>query len=536
MRFVSSRLVAGAVTLCVVGAMAGCSNSSNSGSAKGAAGVATGNNVASGLTPDPNATFTYVGSSGSNPLQNPHSYGGGLSGWELYTDLYDRLVTLSPDGKSEQPMLASSWKWNSTNTQLTMDLRKDVMFQDGTPFNADVAVANLHAAQAKGSNGEAPLALMTSVVASGPYTLQLNFSSPDPDVIFALAFYPGFMVSMAGLAKPSSALASDPAGSGPYKLASISSALTFNLDHWDAYWNNKNHVYPAKYVELSIVNETTRFNAVQTGQANLAPISALTWNNAVSNKNLQSISYQNPSSYVLFMNNKMAPFNNPMVRQAVQMGIDRAALNASQSGLCTPVDQAIPQFLAGYDPSLKVPAYDQAQAKQLIQQAGATGAKVKILSITYPPYPTIAGIVQNNLDAIGLNASIDALPPGGTFRLLYQQGAASLLMAPTTITAPDASQILDTFVVGIGNPGTHDAALEAQIQQAEALPVGSSARASALQKVDDALTQPQDMLWVSLCAQHNLYVGDNKMIGLLTNYPNAQMSQAATEEYLQVGK
>jgi ABC-type transport system substrate-binding protein len=516
--------------------MAGCSNSSNSGTAKGAAGVATGNNNPTGLTPDPNATFTFVGSNGSNPLQNPHTYGGGLSGWELYTDLYDRLVQLSPDGKSEQPMLASSWKWNSTNTQLTMDLRKDVMFQDGTPFNADVAAANLHAAQAKGSNGQAPLALMTSAVASSPYTLQLNFSAADPDVIFALAYYPGMMVSMAGLAKPPMALATDPAGSGPFKLTNISSALTFTLDHFAGYWNNKNHVYPAKYVELSIVNETTRFNAVQTGQANETPISVLTWNNAVSNKNLQTASYQQPSSYVLFMNNKEAPFNNPMVRQAIQLGIDRGPLDASQDGLCTPVDQAIPQFMPGNDPNLKVPAYNQAQAKQLIQQAGATGAKVKMLSITYAPYPTLAGIVQNELDAIGLDVSIDALPPGGTFRTLYQQGAAPLLMAPTSISAVDASQILDAYVVGIGNPGTHDAALEAQIQQAEALPIGSSARASALQKVDDALTQPQNMLWVSLCAQHNLYVADNKLIGLVTDYPNALLSQAATEEYLQIAK
>jgi ABC-type transport system substrate-binding protein len=519
--------------------MAGCSSSSkssNAGSAKSAAGNATGNNTPTGLTPDPNATFTYVGASGSNPLQNPHSYGGGLSGWQLYTDLYDRLVQLSPDAKSIQPMLASSWKWNSANTQLTMDLRKDVTFQDGTPFNADVAVANLHAAQAKGSNGEAPLALMTGVVASGPYTLQLTFSAADPDVIFALAYYPGMMVSLAGLAKPTNALASDPAGSGPYKLTNITSALTFNLDHWAGYWNNKNHVYPAKYVELSIVNETTRFNAVETGQANMAPISVLTWNNAVSNKNLQTASYQQPSSYVLFMNNKMAPFNNPMVRQAIQLGIDRAPLSASQDGLCTPVDQAIPQFMPGYDPSLKVPAYDQAQAKQLIQQAGATGAKIKMLSITFPPYPTLAGIVQNELNAIGLNVQIDALPPGGTFRLLYQQGGYGLLMAPTSISAVDASQILDAYVVGIGNPGTHDAALEAQIGKAEALPIGSSARNSELQKVNDALTQPQDMLWVSLCAQHNLYVADRKMIGLLTDYPNAELSQAATEEYLQVGK
>src|SRR5260221_9449244 len=46
---------------------------------------------------------------------------------------YDRLVQLTPDLKLA-PMLAESWKWDTTGTALTFNLRKDVKFQDGTPF------------------------------------------------------------------------------------------------------------------------------------------------------------------------------------------------------------------------------------------------------------------------------------------------------------------------------------------------------------------------------------------------------------------
>src|SRR5439155_10035896 len=98
--------------------------------------------------PDPNATFVFAGASGTQSLTDPHTYAGGLSGWQLFTNAYDRLVQLTPDDKELVPMLAASWKWNPTNTQLTMTLRKDVVFHDGSAFTADVAVANTKAAVA----------------------------------------------------------------------------------------------------------------------------------------------------------------------------------------------------------------------------------------------------------------------------------------------------------------------------------------------------------------------------------------------------
>jgi ABC-type transport system substrate-binding protein len=467
-------------------------------------------------------------------LTNPHTYSGGLTGWEMFTQLYDRLIQLGTDNKTLEPMLAKSWKWNAGNTQLTLDLRDDVMFQDGTPFNASVAVQNLQAAKAPGSNGVVALSLMTSVVAVDPSTLQLNFSSADPDVVFALEGYPGMMVSLAGLAKPPLALASAPAGSGPYKLESVSSALTFTYDRFDGYWN-KSHVYPAKYVETNVASEQTRLNAVKTGQGDYGIISGETYAAAKADTSLQVASYQAPTAYVLFMNTKMAPFDNPVVRQAVAMAVDRPSLNAADNGLCTPVSQAFAPGMAGNASSIKAPAFDPAQAKQLIQQAGASGAKLKMLSITVAPYPTLAGVIQNDLDAIGLNVAIDVQAPGGTFRQLYQSGADPLLMAPTSITFPDVSQILDMYVTGFGNPGVKDPALAAQIQQAEGLPIGSSQRNAAMEAINATLTSPQGSLWVTLCAPKVLYVGTKKVIGLQT-IPHAILSNAAVFNYLQIAK
>jgi ABC-type transport system substrate-binding protein len=467
-------------------------------------------------------------------LTDPHTWAGGQNGWELYTQVYDRLIQLTPDSKGLAPMLATAWKWNSANTVLTLTLRKDVMFQDGTPFNADVAVQNLKAGSGKGSNGATSLALMTSVVAVDPTTVKLTFSQPDPDAIFALAYWPGTMVSLNGLAHPDQ-LALHPMGSGPYKLVDVSAALTFTFDRFDGYWN-KSHVYPAHYVEPAIANETSRLNAVKTGVADFAPISALTYQVALADKSLQVATYPNLEQYAVFMNNTVAPFDNPQVREAVNLALDRPAINASLTGLCTPVSQAFPPDMDGFVPSLTTNT-DVTKAKQLIQAAGATGAKVKLLSIaSFQPNATLAQEVQAQLNAVGLSVQIAAQPPGATFRLLYQQGGYGMLLAPPAITSADPSQILDMYVLGVGNPGTKDPALVTKIQQAEQLAIGSSQRTAAMQAINKDLSDPNNMLWASICQGRNLFVGTNKVIGLQTNFPNALLSQAATNSYIQKAK
>jgi ABC-type transport system substrate-binding protein len=233
------------------------------------------------------------------------------------------------------------------------------------------------------------------------------------------------------------------------------------------------------------------------------------------------------------MNNKVAPFDNLQVRQAVSLALDRPAFDQAYDGLCAPLGQAFAPGLVGYVDSL-TPKTDIAQAKSLIASAGANGAKVKVLSINVQPYIAFAQVLQAQLDNIGLNVQIMTLAAGGTFRLLYQQGGYGMLLAPTSIQAPDPSQVVDQYVLGIGNPGTKDPTLVAKIHQAEQLPVGSSQRAAAFQDVNRYLTTTA-LLWAPICQGINIMIGNKKVIGL-NAMPNAALSVDATASYLQIAK
>ncbi|MEB0015030.1 ABC transporter substrate-binding protein, partial [Glaciimonas sp. Cout2] len=56
--------------------------------------------------------------------------------------VYDTLLKADPSGEVG-PDLATKWAYNADNTVLTLTLRDDVTFTDGTKFDADAAAQNI---------------------------------------------------------------------------------------------------------------------------------------------------------------------------------------------------------------------------------------------------------------------------------------------------------------------------------------------------------------------------------------------------------
>jgi peptide/nickel transport system substrate-binding protein len=321
-------------------------------------------------------------------------------------------------------------------------------------------------------------------------------------------------------------------GSGPYQLTSVSASLTYTFDHFAGYWN-KSHVYPAHYVMLAISSENARFNAVKTGVADMTSISALTYPQALADKSLQTTVYQSFSVWSVFMNNKISPLDNSQVREAVSLALDRPTFNVSQEGLCSPINQVFSPGLAGYIKGYSGLGTDVVKAKQLIQAAGATGATIKMLSISIEPYNTFARLVQAQLAAIGLKVEI-VVSPTTTFRAMYGQGGYGMLLSPTTVTGADPSQVVDQFYVGVSNPGTKDPTLVAKIAQAEQMSLGTSQRDSAFQDINKDLTT-KDLAWAPICQQTNIFVANKQIIGL-GSMPDSALIGSSDSSYVQIAK
>ena len=116
------------------------------------------------------------------------------------------------------------------------------------------------------------------------------------------------------------------------------------------------------------------------------------------------------NTYYFWMNINQAPFNKLKVRQAVNYAINRKAMQtAVWGGLGLPTQNVLPPTYPSYRKLALYPR-NTTKAKQLIQQAGATGAKVTVWTRQVSDAVTAATIYTGVLNSIGLDAKLTILP------------------------------------------------------------------------------------------------------------------------------
>ena len=113
--------------------------------------------------------------------------------------------------------------------------------------------------------------------------------------------------------------------------------------------------------------------------------------------------YTSPNTYYFFMNTRVAPFDKLKVRQAVNYAIDRKALVAIYGGLAKPTENILPPTYPAYTKH-SLYRHDVAKARELIRQAGATGAHVTVWNHDRGLDPKATQYLVKVLDSIGLKA------------------------------------------------------------------------------------------------------------------------------------
>jgi ABC-type oligopeptide transport system substrate-binding subunit len=135
------------------------------------------------------------------------------------------------------------------------------------------------------------------------------------------------------------------------------------------------------------------------------------------------------STYYFFFNVKVAPFNKPQVRTAVNMAIDRTALARLSAGALTPACYFLPPSIVGHNsgpcpfgnPSTVPSAATIAKAKQMIASAGEAGAKVTVWSETRQPRQAFMDYYENLLTKLGFKANLKVLADASYFQTIGKQ-------------------------------------------------------------------------------------------------------------------
>lgn len=386
--------------------------------------------------------------------------------------VYDSLLRESPDASIE-PWLATKWSYNADKTVLTMTLRSDVKFTDGTPFTADVAAKNLLRFRDGTSANKSYLSNVKDATAVDPTTLKITLTKADPALLIYLAQNAGAQESPKAFGAKDEK--TNPVGSGPYKLDTAKTVIGSKY----VYTKNPSYWAPAEqhYSNLIInVYQTTptQLNAIQGSQVNGLNLLDNSANAQIKGAGYQLVPHElDWVGLMLFDRNGKtnSALGDVKVRQAIAYAIDRAAiLKGAGKGFGTVTGQIFGMNNPAYDASLdsKYP-FDPTKAKALLAASGHSKLTLQMPEIQIGA-ATVYDLIKQYLGDVGItvnyvptplnNAIQDILAPkyaASYFQLQEDPTAwqvANFSIAPTAtfnpykVTDPTVTSLMKTIQSG----------------------------------------------------------------------------------------
>jgi peptide/nickel transport system substrate-binding protein len=341
--------------------------------------------------------------------------------------IYERLLRADETG-SYVPELATSWEVTDDKMHITFQLRKNVLFHDGTAFNAQAAKFNLDRLMDPQDATQVYrlFTAMDSVDVVDEYTVRINLKQPSADIFTALAYKGGCMVSPAAKRQYGEDYPLHPVGTGPFKFVEWVPGDHVLVVKNDMYWDVGEDGKPLPYLDeilFRVINDdSVRLIELQTGNIDImAAVPSESLGFVRDDPNLDLVKIPHSYIYRLYLNMRKPPFDNLKVRQAVNFAIDREAMAETLlpgSGFVIPF-YILPEQneYSDYTPY----SYDPAKAKRLLAEAGyPSGLNVSLMLISREPDVTIAPVVQSYLEAIGIKTKIEVLE-----RLMYVDRAVA---------------------------------------------------------------------------------------------------------------
>jgi peptide/nickel transport system substrate-binding protein len=325
------------------------------------------------------------------------------------------------------PDLAASWSWNEDGTELTFRLREGVRWHDGQPFTAkDVQctwdmLLGKSAAKFRINPRKSWYWNLDRVTTDGDYEATFHLRQPQPALLALLAsgYSPVYPCHV-----PPQDIRRHPIGTGPFNFVSYqpneSIRLTRNLDYW------KSGRPYLDGIEWTIIpNRSTALLAFVAGKVDM------TFPYEVTVPLLKDIERQDPLAICelrprgvssnLLVNRDASPFDNPDLRRAMALTLDRRSfidvLSGGQGdigGAMLPPPEGIwgmptdrLRSLSGYDPDVQK---NRAEAREIMRRLGygrENQLAVKVATRNIPLYRDPAVMLIDQLKEIYIAGELD---------------------------------------------------------------------------------------------------------------------------------
>jgi peptide/nickel transport system substrate-binding protein len=316
-----------------------------------------------------------------------------------------------------EPCLASAWDISTDGLVYTFHLRP-ASFHDGTPvtapaikLNYDRQIDDKHPYHFPGiTYTEIVFSNVSKIDAVNDRTLRIAQSRPAVTLLSNLALFAEGIVSPAALKKYGKDYSLHPTGSGPYKFERWAKGVEFIETAYPQYWGGRPWI--DRVVWKTVADNTVRLEQLRTGELDVT--TELDFKDVAglrADRRFQVVSGNFLDTQYVILNQHKPPFDKREARQAVQYAVNKANIaKVAFFGNYTVGAGPVPPGLLGYDKSLdEVYPHDPAKAKAMLEKAGANNMAVTLLHKTEAFWPEIAQLLQADLQAAGLQVSLQGL-------------------------------------------------------------------------------------------------------------------------------
>ena len=379
--------------------------------------------------------------------------------------VYDQHVPQN-SVRSIVPELATSWSSNEEGTELTFPLRHNVKWHDGHPFTAQDVRCTWDLLSGKTSEKlrinprKSWYGNVEEVTTSGDYEVTFRLKRPQPSLLALLAS--GWAPIYPCHVSPRD-MRSRPIGTGPFKFVEFKPNEVIRVTKNRDYWKEGRPYLDG--IEWTIIKDTaTRNLAFIASKVDLYSPHNITIPilKDIKSQAPQAICEVAPTNVnrTLIINRDKPPFDNPDLRRAMSLTLDRKAFidiiaegQGDIGGTMLPQPEGIwsmsPELLRtlpGYDPDV---ASNRAKARNITQKLGYGPDRrlaVTVSTRNVPGYRDAAVILIDQLKEIYIDGQLETIDTTQWYpRIMRKDFTVGLNVSESAVDDPD-QQFYENYV------------------------------------------------------------------------------------------
>ena len=350
-----------------------------------------------------------------------------------YANIFEGLTRIDQTG-TVQPGLAERWEVAPDGLTYTFYLREGVTFHDGTAFDsADVVFALDRARGPDSVNAQKGyFDPITSVTALADHVVEIQLSAPSGLFLFHLGQGDAAMVAP----ETADTNRTSPVGTGPFRFVDWVEGNRVEIERYADYWGGPDAVALDGAAFRFLSDPSAQIAAMLAGDIHAFPNIGAPESLPIFEQvgDLQVVIGTTEGETILAMNNRRPPFDDPRVRQAIAVAVDRQEIiDGAMFGYGTPIGSHFAPHHPAYVDLTQITDHDPEEARRLLAEAGYADGFAVDLALPPPTYARRGGeIIQAQLRRVGVDVSLVPMEWPQWLEQVFQEQAYDLSIVSHT--------------------------------------------------------------------------------------------------------